>query len=188
VPPLYPGSPVITARLTRPQDRIVLCEKHPEEARRLADAIGRDRRVLVSPGDGFMRLAGLLPPQERRGLVLIDPPYEEAHEFRAILAALQGALKRWAGGVYAVWYPIKARRDVEWFSRRATELEAAKILRGEILLYGIERVDRLNGCGMLILNPPWRLDDEMRQFAAPLAHLFARDGDAHSRVEWLKSE
>jgi 23S rRNA (adenine2030-N6)-methyltransferase len=187
-PPLYAGSPVLAQRLTRPQDRLVLCEKHPQDARALSHVVRRDRRTSVRAGDGWEALVGLLPPPERRGLVLIDPPYEQERELSTVLDGLRSALRRWATGIYAVWYPVKARRDVESFLRKAAALPVGKVLCTEIGLYDVERVDRLNGCGMLILNPPWRLDEELRSLAPALARVMAHEGDGTHRVEWLKSE
>jgi 23S rRNA (adenine2030-N6)-methyltransferase len=187
-PPAYPGSPLLAQALLRPQDRMVLVEKHPGEARRLYTALGSDRRAKAMEGDGFGLLPGLLPPVERRGLVVIDPPFEDEREHAILLSALEGALKRWATGIYAVWYPIKARRLVEAFIRKASRLAAGTIWRTEIGLYPIERVDRLNGCGMLVLNPPWQLDEDLAIIGPVLAGTLARDGDGMYRAEWLKLE
>jgi 23S rRNA (adenine2030-N6)-methyltransferase len=186
-PKRYPGSPALALHFLRPQDRLVLCEKHPPTATILEATVRHDARVRTIAGDGWQALRSLIPPPERRGLVLIDPPFESQHEFATIIAALQDALRRWATGIYLVWYPIKARREVEWFARRLSELPAAKILRVEIGRFRKERVDRLNGCGVAILNPSWHLDEEMGAIAAALAPILARDEDGHARLEWLKN-
>jgi 23S rRNA (adenine2030-N6)-methyltransferase len=185
---LYPGSPRLAQALTRPQDRLVLCEKHPEDAKSLDEACGRDRRTRIIAGDGWAALKGLLPPPERRGLVLVDPPFEEARELAAIEAALAEGLRRFAGGTFLVWYPIKGRREVEQFSRKIAALPAARILRAEIGRFRTERIDRLNGCGLMIINPNYGLDQEIRTIAGKLAPILAREGDGNNRVEWLKSE
>jgi 23S rRNA (adenine2030-N6)-methyltransferase len=186
IPKRYPGSPALAQHLLRPQDRIVLCEKHPPTAAMLQATVRRDRRVRILAGDGWEALRSLLPPPERRGLVLIDPPFESEHEFATIIAALQDAVRRWASGIYLIWYPIKARRDVEWFARRLSELPAGKVLRVEIGLFPKERIDRLNGCGLAIINPSWHLDDELGAIAAALSPILARDEAGHARIEWLK--
>ena len=103
----YPGSPVLAQRLTRPQDRLTFCEKNPAEAATLREALGTDRRVQVVEGDGWAILPGHVPPPERRGVVLVDPPFEEPRELDAIAASLATALRRWAPGIYMAWYPIK---------------------------------------------------------------------------------
>jgi 23S rRNA (adenine2030-N6)-methyltransferase len=187
-PPIYPGSPLLAQHLARAQDRLVFCEKHGEDARSLRATFQRDRRVSAFEGDGWSVLAARLPPPERRGLVLIDPPFEQAREFAVIIEGLQTALRRWASGIYAVWYPIKARREVDAFSRRVAGLPAGKMLRIEIGLYDVERVDRLNGCGLIVINPPWRLDEEGLVVAKALAQWLAREGRGRHRVEWLKGE
>jgi 23S rRNA (adenine2030-N6)-methyltransferase len=187
-PRLYPGSPALSQTLSRPQDRLVLCEMHSEEASELRKAFRGDRRITILAGDGWTLLQAHLPPRERRGMVLIDPPFEAEREFAAILAALAKALRRWASGIYAVWYPIKGRREVDSFARKLAALPARTILRAEIGLFRVERVDRLNGCGMIILNPPWRLDDELAQIAPAFVQIMARDSPGTSRLEWLKVE
>jgi 23S rRNA (adenine2030-N6)-methyltransferase len=186
--PSYPGSPLLLQDLTRPQDRLTFCEKLAGEAAALRAALGRDRRAQVVEGDGWSILQGHLPPPERRGLVLIDPPFEEAREFSTIATALGAALRRWNRGIYAVWYPVKSRRDVESFIRKLSGLPAPRILRVEIGLYDVERVDRLNGCGLLVVNPPWHFDEEAISLASGLGRVLAREGNGTRRLDWLKSE
>jgi 23S rRNA (adenine2030-N6)-methyltransferase len=187
-PPLYPGSPWIAAELTRAQDRMVFCEKHPEDGRLLSGNFSRGRRVKVMEGDAWALLPGLVPPPERRGLVFIDPPFEEDNEFRTIAEHAGQALRRWSTGIYAIWYPMKGAREVDAFARRITALPGGRILRFEISRYAVQRVDRLNGCGMIIVNPPWKLDEELRTIGAYLAPLFAREGNGSLRVDWLRQE
>lgn len=187
-PPLYPGSPWLAADLTRDQDRLVFCEKHPEDAARLKGNFTRGKRVKVMEGDAWSLLPGLLPPPERRGLVFIDPPFEEDNEFRTIAEGLTQAMRRWATGTYAVWYPIKGMREVEAFARRVAGLPAGRILRFELSRYAVQRIDRLNGCGMIILNPPWKLDEDLRAVGDYLAPLFAKEGGGFLRLDWLKHE
>ncbi|MDQ0394627.1 23S rRNA (adenine(2030)-N(6))-methyltransferase RlmJ [Labrys monachus] len=187
-PPLYPGSPWLSAELTRAQDHLVFCEKHPEDARLLRQNFGGSRRVKVIEGDAWALLPGLLPPPERRGLVFIDPAFEQENEFRTIAENVGRALQRWATGVYAIWYPLKGLREADGFARRMAALPAARALRFEISRYAVQRIDRLNGCGMIILNPPWRLDEELREIGAHLARLFAREGEGVLRLDWIRQE
>jgi 23S rRNA (adenine2030-N6)-methyltransferase len=187
-PPLYPGSPWLATDLTREQDRLVFCEKHPEEAAQLRGNFDSSKRIKVMEGDAWDLLPGLLPPPERRGLVLIDPPYEQDNELKIVAENVAGAMKRWATGVYAIWYPIKGRREVEAFARKMAVLPAGRILRFEISRYTVQRIDRLNGCGMIILNPPWKLDEELQAIGSFLAPLFAREGEGFQRVDWLRHE
>jgi len=187
-PRLYPGSPTLMRRLCRPQDRLSFFELHAEEADLLRSDVGRDRRVKLFEADAWVHLAGQLPPPERRGLVFIDPPFEKPNELKIIAEKLAIAVPRWSHGAYAIWYPIKAMRDIDAFARKLAMLPAAKILRADLTRYDVNRIDRLNGCGMIILNPPWRLDEELALVGHTLAGLFAVEGSGHFRLEWLKSE
>ena len=165
-PRLYPGSPLLAAAELRPQDRAVLIEQQPPEARALEKALlqsgAAGPRVRVETGDGFERLRAWLPPQERRGLTLIDPPYEESRQDleRARLAAAE-ALRRFHTGVVAIWYPIKDERDTAaWQTAVARELDC-ELLAAELTLYPPDSRVALNGSGMLILNPPYQLAARM---------------------------
>jgi 23S rRNA (adenine2030-N6)-methyltransferase len=161
----YPGSPLIAARLMRPQDRLVAIEKHPEEAGLLQQALAPWRRAAVESADGYVRLPKLLPPAERRGLILLDPPFEAPEEFEQLAAALRAAWRRFATGIYLVWYPIKTRSAAEAFIGEALTL-GARALTIEIGIAAPE--GRLARAGLLVLNPPFGLEAEM---AAVLARL-----------------
>jgi 23S rRNA (adenine2030-N6)-methyltransferase len=187
-PPIYPGSPELALAFSRPQDRFVFCEKHPDEARLLKRHAGRDSRVTVVESDGWRALETQVPPRERRGLVLIDPPFEDPREFSFIVEGLREAHRRWATGVYAIWYPIKARRAVEAFARKLVALRIPRILRAELGLYRVERIDRLNGCGMIVVNPPWKLEQEWRLIGPTLASILAVEGPGTATLEWLAGE
>lgn len=163
----YPGSPLITARLMRPSDRLVAIEKHPEEAELLKDVLAPWRKANVEVADGYARLPKLLPPAERRGLVLIDPPFEALDEFEQLAAALRAAYRRFATGIYLVWYPIKAQAGAEAFVGE-TLTTGARALTMEIGISAPE--GRLARSGLLVLNPPYGFDAEM---AAVLARLEA---------------
>jgi 23S rRNA (adenine2030-N6)-methyltransferase len=184
---LYPGSPALARHLARPQDRIVLCEKQPDTARTLEAAMRGDKRIKVVAGDGWQALPGLLPPPERRGLVLIDPPFEAERELDTVASELEGALRRWPTGIFMAWYPIKARRPVERFARKLARLPAERVLRVEIDLYRTDRIDRLNGCGVAVIHPTWHLDDEMTRVLDTITPILAREESGRYRVEWLKS-
>lgn len=187
----YPGSPLLVAQALRPQDRLAACELQPEEAAALKSLFAGDARVQVHAGDGYAAVRALLPPRvggQRigRGLVLIDPPYEaQGEEYPRILAALGEALTRWPQAVGALWYPIKQRRSLLPFLRQAARLPAASMLLAELLVRPDDSPLRLNGSGMLLLNPPWQFDATL---AAVLPALKARLGQAGAatRLEWLK--
>ncbi len=184
----YPGSPGLAQALIRAQDRIALLELHPEDARTLADAFAHDPRIRVQQADGYIGLKALLPPRERRGLVLIDPPFEVADEFPRIVRGLRHAHRRWATGIAMVWYPIKHRGPVKAFHDALAASGIRKILIAELLLRPDTDPDRLNGSGLVIVNPPWRLDAILAElFPALLAKLGA-DASGRARVETLVPE
>jgi 23S rRNA (adenine2030-N6)-methyltransferase len=165
-PRLYPGSPLLAAGELRPQDRAVLIEQLPAAARALERALPQTSaaapRILVETGDGFERLRAWLPPQERRGLTFIDPPYEESRQdFERARHAAVEAQRRFPTGVVAIWYPIKDERDTAaWQTAVAGELDC-ELLAAELSLFPLDSRVALNGSGLLILNPPYRLAEAM---------------------------
>ena len=167
----YPGSPLLAARLLRPQDRLVAIEKHPEEAAALQAVLAPFGNARAIEGDGYARLAALLPPKERRGLVLIDPPYEAPDEFERAAAALKAAHHRFATGIYMLWFPIKSQAAAHAFCGEALAGGIAKALRIDIAVAAPPRDDkeRLAAAGLLVVNPPFGLDAEMCAAAAVLA-------------------
>ena len=184
----YPGSPLLVAQAMREQDRLAACELQPDEARALALLFKNDKRVGVMARDGYGAIKALLPPKEKRGLVLIDPPYEaQEGEFTSILAALKEALASWPTGTFAVWYPIKIRRTLVPFLRKAALLPCKSALIAELLIRPDDSPLRLNGSGMLIINPPYQLDLELTPALPVLARLM---GEKHhgSSLQWLKQE
>ena len=185
----YPGSPLQVARLLRPGDSAQLCELHLEEAAKLRTLLHRDPRLHVHQRDGYAALKALLPPKEKRGLVLIDPPYEaQEAEYKLIDKALKGALQRWPTGIYAVWYPIKLRSQVQPFLHGLQRSSAKRVLRAEILVHADNTPLRLNGAGMVILNAPWNLDDTLRASMRALASLLTQDKPATWHLDWLREE
>ena len=185
----YPGSPVIAQALLRAQDRLSLCEMHPEDRAALAVNIGRDRRVTIADGDGYGALKAWLPPPERRGLALIDPAFEEPNESERIERALAMALSKWPTGCYALWRPIKAQREDAHFLNAIAALGASNILQLEIDIGAVAPTEHspnpLSRCGLLIVNPPFGLIDEARALLPWLAGLLARDGRGAWRADWL---
>jgi 23S rRNA (adenine2030-N6)-methyltransferase len=172
----YPGSPRIARALCRPQDRMIFCEREPGARKALAAVLGRDRRAKVSALDGWTVLKALLPPPERRGLVLVDPPFEEPDEFERMLEGLADAHRRFAGGSYLLWYAIKDPRAAESFCRRVTRLGIPKILRLELTIDAPRPDAPLASCGLIAVNPPWTLEGEMKTLLPAIA---ARLGGAH---------
>ena len=153
----YPGSPRLVRAALRPGDRFIACELHPADALALKREFAGDRAVEVRQADGYKALKALMPPPERRGLVLIDPPFEAADEFERLLRALRQAVRRFATGCYALWYPIKDEAAAGF----ANELAAFKVLTLELHMEAIEP-GRLAACGLAVINPPWRFEEAMR--------------------------
>ena len=181
----YPGSPAITAALARPQDRMIFFELHPEDRATLTAAFARDRRTKVVEIDGWTALKAYLPPPERRGLVLIDPSFEEPGEFQRFEEGLAEAHRRWATGIYLFWYPLKDARETEAFARRVARMGIAKILRAELTVAPIDFGAGLSACGMLVANPPWKLERELSLILPALARTLGRNGDGRYRLDWL---
>jgi 23S rRNA (adenine2030-N6)-methyltransferase len=164
---LYPGSPAIVRAMLRPGDRLVACELHPEEHAKLRRAM-HDQRVAVHLRDGYEAVRAMLPPPERRGLTLLDPPFERDDEFPSLADAIRAATCRFPGGVVAAWYPVKHRAPVRAF---LASLEGIRdMVSAELLLRAPTDPRRLNGCGLLVVNPPYRFEAE----AAPIADALLR--------------
>lgn len=188
----YPGSPLLTAQALRPQDRMAACELQEEEAAALKALFAHDSRVGVHPGDGYAQIRSLIPAKSNgvkigRGLVLIDPPYEaQDAEYPRILAALAETLARWPQATCAVWFPIKQRRSILHFFRKAAALPIKSALLAELLVRPDDSPLRLNGSGMLLLNPPWQFDRVLAP-AMPVLKQFLGETGASTRLEWLKT-
>jgi 23S rRNA (adenine2030-N6)-methyltransferase len=188
----YPGSPWLLAHALRENDRIACCELQPEEAAALKRSFAADARVAVHQRDGYAALRALLPPRSGnsrfgRGLVLIDPPYEaQLEEFDIALAALRDGLARWPQASYALWYPVKQRRVLQPFFRQAATLPAKSALLVELLVRPDDSPLRMNGSGLLLLNPPWQLDAAITPALAVLRGTLGEAG-ADSRLEWLRA-
>ena len=181
----YPGSPLIALALTRLQDRLVFHELHPEEYAALAALVGRGNHARAVESDGWAALKAELPPPERRGCVLLDPPFEDPGEFARLADGLVQAYRRWATGIYLLWYPIKETREVESFARRVARLGIPKILRIELAV-GTPAADQaLAACGILAVNPPWTLERDLVTLLPALARTLGRDGAGSHRLEWI---
>ena len=185
----YPGSPVFAQRLLRESDRIVLCELHPKDAVHARENLGRDKRARVIEGDGYLSLGALVPPPERRGLVLIDPPFEAEGEWQNMADAVNLVLKKWPTGIYALWYPLKS--GVEGRNLAATlnpalikNLLCLELQVSAVNLPGKHDRKGLAGCGMLIINPPYQLAQEAETLLPALSSLMGTQS-AGWRADWL---
>jgi len=184
----YPGSPVIVARLRRTGDRMVLMETLPKEADALRTALGRQRLVSVIESDGYAALKAQLPPRENRGLVLIDPPYESDLEFDRVLAGLEVAHERWPTGMYCVWYPLTDRAGPVRFHRGLERSGIRRILDVNLRVLPDDAQVGMGGAGLVVVNPPWQLDERLRELLPQLHRLLSPQGLGGTGVGWLVPE
>ena len=184
-PSLYPGSPALAQALLRPQDRMICCELHPQAQRALAENLGRDRRVKAILIDGYTGLKAYLPPVERRGLVLVDPPFEARDEFARMGEAVLTAWRKWRTGVYALWYPLKDAQAAAAQGERLVAAGVANVLRLVRRVRAPRPDAPLAATGMLVLNAPFGFEDEARMLLPELAGLLAQGPGAQAEIESL---
>ena len=177
----YPGSPLLALSLMRPQDRLIACELEPQAAAALANNLRADKRAKAIAIDGFVAVNAYVPPKERRGLVLIDPPFEDGDEFSRLGKSLEDAHRKWATGILLAWYPRKDPRSAQALATRIKRGGIAKLLRVELDLGG-DRT-RLVGAGLLVVNPPWRLEEELTVLLPELARVLAQDERPQLRID-----
>jgi 23S rRNA (adenine2030-N6)-methyltransferase len=183
---IYPGSPLIVKYLLRPQDRLIACEIEPRSAAALAAALRGDARAKAVAIDGWTALGAYVPPKERRGLVLIDPPFEDGADFMHLSSALAAAYRKWPTGIYLMWYPIKDRAAPDALARRLQKLALPNVLRCELTLGPPRAEAGLVGSGLIVVNPPFTLEPDLRIFMPALrAALSPR---AASRIDWLAQQ
>lgn len=185
----YPGSPLIAATLLRSQDHAAFCELSPVEAEALRREFRDDARIGVHCRDGFEALGALLPPEERRGLALIDPPYEEQEQdLQQVADALIAAALRWPQGVLMAWYPIKQGVIAARLHRRLLDAGIRRLLVAELCIHPDDSRAGLNGSGLVTINPPWQFDQDLRQSLPFLHGLLAEGGAGRTRVALLADE
>lgn len=182
---VYPGSPALVGALLRGQDRLIACELEPDAAAALQHNLARDRRSKAVAIDGWTALLAYVPPKERRGLVLIDPPFEDAGDFARIARSLEAAHRKWTTGSYLLWYPIKTRGEPDALARRLRRSGIGKILRAELEIASPATAARLAGCGLIVVNPPWTLADELGVLLPALATILAGPNGGTSRLDWI---
>ncbi len=185
-PSFYPGSPLLASLLARPRDRLALCERQPAEFASLRRLLGRKDRVTVRGSDGYPALRALLPPPERRALVLIAPPSAEPDEDERIVSALEEGLRRFPRGVYAVWYPLTERMAAGKLLAGLRSLAPVPCLVADLIVDPEGR--GLRGCGLAVLNPPWQFDGEAEAAVAWLARALAQAPRSSGNVRWLTSQ
>lgn len=164
----YPGSPLIMQKMLRPDDALVVNELHPEDVETLARVMGHDHRLRVENRDGYECIRALLPPPQRRGIVLVDPPFEVRDEFKLLVRGLKQAHERFAGGTYILWYPIKDPAHIAAFHSDLVALGIPDILAIDFYRQKPDDVERLNGSGLIVVNPPWTLGKTMEDEVLPV--------------------
>jgi len=184
----YPGSPALAQALMRPQDRLVACELEPGAAAALAQQLRGDARSKAVPLDGWTALTAFVPPKERRGVVLVDPPFEQPDEFSRLVGGLEAAHRKWATGTFLLWYPIKDTAEVATFARKLARLNIAKTLRAELTVSNAPEATGLRGTGLIAVNPPWKLHDELKILLPALSAVLTRDGTPVTSLTWLTGE
>jgi len=184
----YPGSPRLVRAGLRPQDRMVLTELHSTEVDNLKQEFHGDKQVSVHRQDAYQALKAYLPPRERRGLVLIDPAYELKGELARILEGLKDGWERWPTGMFAVWYPIQDQATRLRVRRQFARSGVKKILCAELGVNSFDMAYRLNGTGMMIVNPPWKLSEQLKQLLPWLTRHLAQQGSGSWSVDWLVTE
>lgn len=183
----YPGSPRVARAHLRPQDRMVLTELHPSDYPLLEQEFQRDRQVTIYKEDGFARLKASLPPKERRGLVLIDPSYELAKEYHDVVRAIAQSYKRWSTGIYAIWYPVVNRYAIDDMLEGLASLGIRKILQIELGVAPDTHERGMTASGMIVINPPWKLESDMQEILPFLKQAIA-PATGHFKVEWVVPE
>ncbi len=181
----YPGSPEITRSLLRDNDRLTAIELHPDDFTALKTRVAGDWKIRAIQLDGWLAMGAHLPPKEKRGLVLVDPPFEKDGEFDRMADALQRAHKRWPGGTYALWYPIKDHAAVARFREKLAQTGMPKILDVFFSLRAPSQEPRLDGTGMIVVNPPYVLEEELAQVLPFLRATLAEVPSASAGTRWL---
>ncbi len=184
----YPGSPALIAGALRPQDRALLVELMPAEARAAEREIESGGRVRTEIGDGYAALKAFLPPEERRGLVLIDPPYESLDELKTMLQAFADAYRRWPGGIYLMWYPIRSAAQRSMVHSRFEALQIPKMLIADLAIHPDDAGVGLAGSGLMVVNPPYGADDYLRDAYTAIHRGIAVPGAGYVEVGRLTPE
>lgn len=184
----YPGSPLVARRLLRKQDRLTAIELHPQDSEALRSLFAGDFQVRVIHLDGWLALNSQLPPKEKRGVVLVDPPFEEPGEFDRLVEGLETAHSRWPGGTYALWYPIKDRKAVARFREALKASGIPDIIDVTIDIRAPSAEPTLDGCGMVVVNPPYTLEAELAVVLPALRDLLAQGDGAAAAVTRLAKE
>jgi 23S rRNA (adenine2030-N6)-methyltransferase len=187
----YPGSPLIATHLLRRHDRLIACELEPRAAAALSSVLHGDRRAKALAIDGWTALGAYVPPKERRGVVVVDPPFEDAADFTRLSDRFAAAHQKWSGGIYLLWYPIKDRAAPDALARRLRKLAVPNMLRCELML-GLPRGDAgLIGSGLIVVNPPYTLEADLRTLMPDVAAMLSPPGtgqQAVGKLDWIAGD
>jgi 23S rRNA (adenine2030-N6)-methyltransferase len=184
----YPGSPSIARALLRRQDRLTAIELHHDDAAALSELFAGDWQVRTIALDGWLALGSFVPPKERRGLVLVDPPFEERDDFDKLVAGLKAAHRRWPTGIYALWYPVKDLAAIDRFRAELARSGIPRLLRAELLIRNRGATGRFNGTGLVICNPPWKFEATLTALLAGLWPLLADGPGAGKTIDVISGE
>ena len=184
----YPGSPAIVRQLLRGRDRLTAIELHPEASFALKTRFSGDFQTRIIQLDGWLALGAQVPPKEKRGLVMVDPPFEIDHEFERIHDGLRKAHARWPTGIYAFWYPVKDFPAIERFHAALAASGIPRILDAQLMIRSPIHYPRLDGTGLVLVNPPYVLEEELQVLLPALANVLGEDDGAGHSLRWLAGE
>lgn len=184
----YAGSPLLAVQQLRPQDRALLTELHPNDFPLLLNEFAKTPNVVTKRENGFQQLKAALPPKEKRGLVLIDPPYELKEDYELVVKAIEEGYKRFATGIYAIWYPVVLRQHTKRIVRGLVETGIRKILQIELAVRPDSDQRGMTASGMIVINPPWQLESQMKKILPYLTDVLVSEGTGSWTVEWITPE
>ncbi|SBT17211.1 Ribosomal RNA large subunit methyltransferase J [Marinomonas gallaica] len=185
---VYPGSPMVIDHYLRQKDKMHLCELHPNDYPKLAALFPKKRIANVVKDDGFLAVKSMLPPPQKRGFVLMDPPYEVKKDYQTVVKALEDGYKRFSQGTFAIWYPVLDRRQADHLLNAVAATKIRNTLLLELNIRGTETKRGMAGSGMIVVNPPWTLEKEAQEFLPYLRDVLAEDDDAHFQLRWITPE
>ncbi|QGM81248.1 23S rRNA (adenine(2030)-N(6))-methyltransferase RlmJ [Otariodibacter oris] len=184
----YAGSPLLAVQQLRPQDRALLTELHPNDYPLLRNEFARQRNVVTKRENGFQQLKSALPPKEKRGLILIDPPYELKEDYELVVKGIEEGYKRFATGVYAIWYPVVLRQHTKRIVKGLQATGIRKILQIELAVRPDSDQRGMTASGMIVINPPWQLEAQMKKILPYLTEILVPEGTGSWDVSWITPE
>jgi len=184
----YPGSPKVVDYYTRQKDKLHLCELHPNDYPLLAALFPQKRKANVVKENGFAAVKAMLPPPQKRGFVLMDPPYEVKKDYQFVVKSLEEGYKRFPQGTFAIWYPVLGRQQADHLLKSVKATNIRNILLLELNVRDTEKERGMAGSGMIIVNPPWTLEQDAREFMPFLSKTLAEDQEANYQITWITPE